>query len=27
LAELLAGERRERDKWRTYVPLAGIEVQ
>jgi tripartite-type tricarboxylate transporter receptor subunit TctC len=27
LAELLAGERRERDRWRTYVPLAGIEVQ
>ena len=27
LAELLAGERREREKWRTYVPLAGIEVQ
>jgi len=27
LAELLAGERREREKWRTYVPMAGIEVQ
>jgi tripartite-type tricarboxylate transporter receptor subunit TctC len=27
LAELWAGERQEREKWRTYVPLAGIEVQ
>jgi tripartite-type tricarboxylate transporter receptor subunit TctC len=27
LAELLAGERQERQKWRTYVPMAGIEVQ
>ncbi len=27
LAELLAGERQEREKWRVYVPMAGIEVQ
>jgi tripartite-type tricarboxylate transporter receptor subunit TctC len=27
LAELLAGERQEREKWRNYVPMAGIEVQ
>jgi len=24
---LLAGERQEREKWRNYVPMAGIEVQ